>query len=252
MPLPQLRPMALALAGLFLATGSPAARAQQAGNAQPAAVSDAERKAKVLDSDCWRRAMFERNEWLRTQKILPPEEVARIKADFQARVDQMSAVELEMVLADLQLKFQMLNTPEAQDVRAWFGHYMSILSSQRREEMLKTIPDLANINSQQLQQTISRLAQRRDSRTQQQAQVRQLRSTATNPWNQPRPAPRPDLEPFVSLPLSSAVVRTALRERADKRPGKHDHRTRRPGLANLRVLAGLVPTARPGAMLTLA
>ncbi len=184
-------------------------RAQQADNSQPAAVSDAERKAKVLDSDCWRRAMFERNEWLRTQKILPPEEVARIKADFQARVDQMSAVELEMVLADLQLKFQMLNTPEAQDVRAWFGHYMSILSSQRREEMLKTIPDLANINSQQLQQTISRLAQRRDSRTQQQAQVRQLRSTATNPWKQQRPASRP---------TSSAGYRSPYRPQSFERP----------------------------------
>jgi hypothetical protein len=204
-----LRHLAIAGAVLLLPGWSQPVRAQQADNSRPAAVSEAERKAKILESDCWRRAIFERNEWLRTQTIFPPEEVARIKTDFQARVDRMSAVELEMVLADLQLKFQMLNTPDARDVRAWFGHYMSILSSQRREEMLKTIPDLATINSQQMQQTLSRLAQQRNSRTQRQAQTRQLRSTATNPWNQPRPASRP---------TSSAAYRSPFRPPSFERP----------------------------------
>jgi hypothetical protein len=184
--------LAIALSCLVLTSQPTELRAQQSpAPAQAAQPSDAERKAQIFNSDCWRRAMFERDEWLRTQTIFPPAEVARIKADFQARLDAMSPVELEMVLADLQLKFQMLNTPEARDVRAWFGNYLSILSAQRREEMLKQIPDLAKINSQQLQQTLTRIAQQRNSRQQQQAQTRQLRAGASNPWNQPRPAPRP-------------------------------------------------------------
>lgn len=203
-----IRRLAIASACLLLGWPQPV-RAQQAGNAPPAAVSDAERKARILESDSWRRAIFERDEWLRTQTVLPAEEVARIKRDFQARVEGMSAVELEMVLADLQLKLQMLNTPEARDVRAWFGHYLSILSSQRREEMLKSIPDLANINSQQLQQTLSRLAQQRNARTQRQAQSRQLRSTATNPWNQQRP---------VTRPTSSSAYRSPFRPPSFERP----------------------------------
>ena len=150
----------------------------------PRAKSDAERKAEILGSECWRRAMFELNEWLRVQSVYPPDEVARIKADFSARVDQMSANELQFVLADLEAKFRILDTQQAREVRAWLGNYLSIISDRRRDELLKTIPEFATMSSIQLQQTIDRLAKHRDTGVRRQARDQQLRSSATNPWSQ--------------------------------------------------------------------
>lgn len=78
----------------------------------PSADSDAANEraqiAAILDSDRWRRAMFERDQWLRTQTVFGPDEVERIKADFAARVDAMSADELRRVLGDLEAKSRIL------------------------------------------------------------------------------------------------------------------------------------------------
>ncbi|MEX2115005.1 MAG: hypothetical protein WD845_17560 [Pirellulales bacterium] len=166
----------------------PGASSQAASRApQPAADSDAALKQQILASDCWRRAMFELNEWLATQQVYSPEQVAQIKADFAARVDKMSPNELQFVLQDLEAKFEILDTQQAREVRAWLGSYLSILSDRGREELLQLIPEFSTINAAQLQQTIARLAQRRDARGRQQSQVQQLRGSTTNPWNQPGP-----------------------------------------------------------------
>jgi hypothetical protein len=189
--------MLICLACALSASGQPAAPdasapPAKASNAAAAATArpttDAERKAEILGSDCWRRAMFELNEWLRIQTVHPPDEVARIKADFSARVDQMSASELQFVLSDLEAKFRILDTQQAREVRAWLGNYLSIISDRRRDELLKTIPDFATMSSMQLQQSIDRLAKRRDTGVRRQARDQQLRNSATNPWAQANPA----------------------------------------------------------------
>ena len=128
--------------------------------------------------------MFEMNEWFRSQTVYTPEQVAKIRSDFSARVDKMSAQELQFVLADLKTKFQILDSREAREVRAWFGNYLSFLSNRRRDEMLQMIPEVSTMTSAQLQQTIARLAQRRDSLRSKQGAVQQLSNSATNPWNQ--------------------------------------------------------------------
>ena len=97
--------LALGLGKLARGQQSAPANAPAKSAAPPAtsrAADDAARKAEILSSDCWRRAMFDFNSWLRTQKVYPPEEVARIRADFTARVDAMSADELKLVQADLE------------------------------------------------------------------------------------------------------------------------------------------------------
>ena len=130
------------------------------------------------------RAMFERNEWLRIQNVYPPDEVTRIKSDFSARVDQMSASELQFVLSDLEAKFRILDTQQSRETRAWLGNYLSIISDRRRDELLKTIPDFATMSSMQLQQTMDRLAKRRDTGIRRQTRNQQLTDSLTNPWSQ--------------------------------------------------------------------
>ena len=154
--------------------------------------------------------MFELNEWLKVQRVYSPEQVARIKSEFTARVDRMSAQEMQFVLKDLEAKFRILNTPESREVRAWLGNYLSILTDRGREDLLKVIPDFNQMNSIKLQQTIDKLALRRNSRSGQRNQVQQLRSSATNPWNRGTAA--------ASRPAARTGYRSPYRPRSNERP----------------------------------
>ena len=153
------------------AAGQPAA-AQPA--AQPAAAKadddgDLARKAEIMNSARWRRAIFELGEWLSTQQIYSPQEVRNIKADFNRRVAAMSSFELEYLLEDLDAKFKILDTAEAKDARQWVGQYLSVMSDRKRAEVLKDVPDVVTMSSGQLQQEIQRIEQRRAALQQQQA-----------------------------------------------------------------------------------
>jgi hypothetical protein len=169
-------------------TAQPAAaqpRTAQPAAAQPAAaVDDAARRSEILASTAWRRAMFELNEWLQTQKRYTPEQVAKIKSDFSAKVQRMSADQLQFMLGDIDAKLKVLETPQAQDARAWLGHYLSILSDQKREEVLRKLPNIETMTAPQLQQEIAAIEGRRLAEERQSKQVQQLRNTSSNPWNQ--------------------------------------------------------------------
>ncbi len=130
----------------------------------PEPAGDEEKRAAILDSDCWRRAMFEFNEWFRSQTIYTPQEVADLRADFDDQVDQMSAEELKDVLSDLEAKFRIMDTPEVREVRAWFGRYISLLADWRREEVLKEIPNFATMTAAQLNDEITRIQRKKNLR----------------------------------------------------------------------------------------
>ena len=73
---------AFAPAPLSLAADPPAAATTEQDDAQESMAA----KAEILQSTRWRRAIFELGEWLSVQKIYPPREVQRIKADFNTKV----------------------------------------------------------------------------------------------------------------------------------------------------------------------
>jgi hypothetical protein len=137
------------------------ARAQTA--APPPAENDAARKAQLLESECWRRAMFELNQWFRTQTIYSPKEAARIRSDFALRVEQMSADELQEVIADMDAKFRILERPEVRETRAWFAQYMAVLAERRRDELLREIPDFPTMTAAELQQAIMKIQRKKSS-----------------------------------------------------------------------------------------
>lgn len=144
-------------------SGRLAAQTQAAKPPQAATASDADEKAKILDSECWRRAMFELDQWYRTQTVFTREEVAQQRADFAAQVDRMSARELKEVVADMDAKFRILDTPQVREVRAWFGHYLSILADRRRDELLREIPNFATMTPGELNREIARFQRKKGS-----------------------------------------------------------------------------------------
>ena len=174
------------LTGLLLAPGIGRLEAQppvKNGGAAPAAPtpapqeskaadegeSDLEQKVAIMNSPRWRRAIFELGEWLSAQAIYTPTQVRNIKADFNRKVEKMSPHDLEYLLDDLDAKFKILDTPEAQDARSWVAQYLSVMSDQRRAEALKDVPNVVTMTAGQLQQEIQKIEQKRGMLQQQQA-----------------------------------------------------------------------------------
>jgi len=157
------RPRQIAsIACAFVLIGlAPHAAAQQPAGKPAAPQSEADARTQVLESEAWRRAMFELAEWFRTQTIYTREEATRMRADFNARVAGMSAAELKEMLGDMEAKFRILNVPELQETRAWFAQYMAVLADRRREELLREIPDFPKMTAKELQQAISRIQQKK-------------------------------------------------------------------------------------------
>lgn len=171
-----------------------AQQAAPAAAAPPAASTPAEReaaeRAKILDSECWRRANFELNEWFRAQTIYTREEVAQLRADFAERVDNMSAVELQDVIHDMEAKFKILDSPQVQEVREWFGRFMSVLAERRREEILRDIPNFATMSPGQLKQEIQKFQRKKNSQARFDRN-RSSRNDAQAQTNRARPAAAP-------------------------------------------------------------
>ncbi|MFZ4638585.1 MAG: hypothetical protein ACOYMC_14340 [Pirellulales bacterium] len=130
---------------------------------------DLAKKAAIMNSPRWRRAIFELGEWLSAQAIYTPTQVRNIKADFNRKVANMSPHDLEYLLDDLDAKFEILDTPEARDARSWVAQYLSVMSDQKRAESLKDVPNVVTMTAGQLQQEIQKIEQKRSSLQQQQA-----------------------------------------------------------------------------------
>ena len=130
---------------------------------------DLAKKATIMNSPRWRRAIFELGEWLSAQAIYTPTQVRNIKADFNRKVEKMSPHDLEYLLDDLDAKFEILDTPEARDARSWVAQYLSVMSDQKRAESLKDVPNVVTMTAGQLQQEIQKIEQKRSSLQQQQA-----------------------------------------------------------------------------------
>jgi len=218
-------PICLLLGWLQLAEGqqaapSPAVPAATAKAAQSDAASDAAQRAAILDSECWRRAMFELNEWFRSQTIYTPEEVAKFRSDFKDKVDKMSAKELQDVLSDMEAKFRILDTPEVREVRAWFGRYISLLADWRREEVLRDIPNFAKMTASQLNQEIMKIQRKKSSR----ASFNRNRQTQVNAHLQANRAPQTATR---NRTTQRSAYRSPYRPASRERPHENVHvRTR--------------------------
>jgi len=151
------------------AAGAPAAAASADRAASDADDGDLVKKAAIMNSPRWRRAIFELGEWLSAQAIYTPAQVRTIKADFNRKVERMSSHDLEYLLDDLDAKFKILDTPEARDARSWVGQYLSVMSDRKRAEVLKDVPNVVTMTAGQLQQEILKIEQKRGSLQQQQA-----------------------------------------------------------------------------------
>jgi len=123
--------------------------------------SDGAAKAKILESPQWRRAMFELYEWLSAQPIYDAKQVQEIKANLDKQVKTMSSKDLQLMLADLSAKFQIMDSKEAVEARTWAAQYLSTLATKKRDEVLKNAPNLLTMTAAQLNQELVKVEQKR-------------------------------------------------------------------------------------------
>ena len=128
----------------------PAVAGAGAANAPTADPEERERKARLLSSSRWRRAMFELDEWLATQPVYLPTQVRRIKADLAARVAAMSSYELEYLLESLTAKLAILESSRARDAREWLGRYLVVMSDRKRAALLADVPNVVDMSAGEL------------------------------------------------------------------------------------------------------
>ena len=159
----------------FAHAQAPATQAAPASVPEATPQDDIAKKAEILRSPRWRRAVFELGDWLDTQEIYPPKQVQKIKSDFNHRVAKMSSYELEYLLEDLEQKFKVMESPEAKDARAWVGQYLSAMSDRKRDEVLKDIPNVVSMSAGELSQEIQKIETKRQSLQRQQAAFEQGR-----------------------------------------------------------------------------
>lgn len=146
---------AVGLAALALVAG--AGPAQQPGT-DPSpdaletrdAAAEARRRAEVLASSRWRRAMHELDEWLAAQPVYSVDRVRRIKADLAERVSAMSSYELEYLLDQLDEKIRVLDSPAAREAREWLGRYLAVMSDDRRAALLADVPSVLDLSAVEL------------------------------------------------------------------------------------------------------
>jgi hypothetical protein len=127
------------------------------------------RKAAIMQSPRWQRAVSELGCWLATQTIYPPDEVLRIKAGFNDRVAHASPDEIGAMLDNLDAKLRIVESPEAREARDWVGHYLSAMSDQRRARAVAAVPDITTMSAAELQAEIKRVTQKRADIQQRQA-----------------------------------------------------------------------------------
>ena len=135
------------------------------------------RKADILHSPDWQRAITEFGGWLATQTVYPPSKVRRIKAQFNDRVAAMSSFELEYLLDSLSVKLQLLDTAAARDAKAWLGEYLSVMSDARRAQALRGVPNILDMSADQLWREIQRIDSLRGTLRQRQQGVESRQAT---------------------------------------------------------------------------
>ncbi len=146
------------------AAEAPTSQSQPAPSSSEAAAEEKlPTKQEILNSPQWRRAMFEFNEWLTAQPIYTPEQVKQIKDGFNHRVAAMDAKELVYMLADMEAKFQVMDTPQAKEARAWMAQYLSVMSDKKRAEVLKNVPNIATMTAAQLNAEIQKIIAKRQT-----------------------------------------------------------------------------------------
>ncbi len=143
--------------------------------ADQAPAGESAAQQEIFNSPAWAAAVDGFNEWLSVQITYPQDQVPQLKAEFKARIDKMSASQLQSFLTDMQQKLAILNGPDAMEARAWAERRLNLYTAARAAEFRKTLPDVARMTAAQVEQALVELRLHRASVASEQQKFSQFR-----------------------------------------------------------------------------
>ncbi len=168
-------PRALIRVGLaltaWLVVGQALAQQPSAKTRSTASLS----KEDILTSPEWQEAESAYARWLRQQNLYSEEQIAAFHKEWRASVEQMSAEELAGMFNDMQVKLQILLSPEARDANAYVGQYMAVAAQKKVDEMRSRAPNLVDASPEELEQRLQDFQSRRGARRAAQSQFDRTR-----------------------------------------------------------------------------
>ena len=149
----------------------------QATPPQPASASASQEAARrqFLESDRWRRARRDFDNWIATQRLYTADEVAAIRAKLAARIDTMSPGELQSFLEEMEDRLDVLTSPAAEEARQWVGQFLA--TARNAEEQLQAKrPDVLHMTASEIRAELERFQRQRASRQQAHAATANVRA----------------------------------------------------------------------------
>lgn len=124
-------------------------------------LEDRFRKARLLGSDRWRRAVSAFEAWLASQPVYTPAQARAIRSDLDRRVAAMTSYEVEYLLDTLDAKMRVLDSPAARDAREWLGRYLAVMADHKRAEVLAELPNVLDMTTADLVAGLERIQAKR-------------------------------------------------------------------------------------------
>jgi hypothetical protein len=124
-------------------------------------LEDRFRKARLLGSDRWRRAVSAFEAWLASQPVYTPAQARAIRSDLDRRVAAMTSYEVEYLLDTLDAKMRILDSPAAREAREWLGRYLAVMADHKRAEVLAALPNVLDMTTADLVAGLERLQAKR-------------------------------------------------------------------------------------------
>ena len=149
------------LAAAAAAAEPPAPPANEQAAVENTGRDDRFRKARILGSDRYRRAVAEFDLWLASQTVYTPAQARAIRADLDRRVAEMTSYEAEYLLDTLDAKLRILDSPAARDAREWLGRYLAVMADHNRAEVVAELPNVLDMTTADLVVGLERLQAKR-------------------------------------------------------------------------------------------
>jgi hypothetical protein len=157
--------------------------------ADSTADSQESERRDVLESDRWRRAYRNFNEWLSVQQIYTAEEVATLRAELPARIAKMTPRELEEFLKDMEVRLAVLTSPEAEEARQWLAQFVAVVRDPEAR-LGRSRPDVLNMTAGEIRAELQWLQQHRAGTRQTRAAFEQVRTQQASLAEESRAATR--------------------------------------------------------------
>ena len=104
--------------------------------------------------------MYAFRDWIAGQPYTP-DELAKLKAEFQEKVETFSAPQLQQLLASSQRKLEILTSPASEEARQWVASQMALLTRPPADDIAIVRPDIFQLSAAELQQQVLGVQTRR-------------------------------------------------------------------------------------------